>query len=210
MSSYTSHLCINQRIREIFGFSEQFLLGGIMPDLLKDSNVLTRKQSHYIQIVENKKVYHIDCFCQENPFIFEKPYDQIKLGYLAHLIQDKIISEYLKTRLENVTLKDKRFKKYIFLNNMLKPFSVFKKELYSDYKGMEIFLLQENGYDADTLRKLVLSANSSIAFKEIIEKYVYNQNTFNNDFYMIEGLFLEKYQEECINAFQNILYEKRK
>ena len=50
MSSLITHMYIGNRIKEKLGLSDDFLVGQVLPDLLK-INKLKRDESHYIKII---------------------------------------------------------------------------------------------------------------------------------------------------------------
>lgn len=61
-----------------------------MPDIIKISKLKTKKESHYIE--ENEYLPNINRYICVN---MKNGYNQIQLGYLFQLVQDKIWYQYL-------------------------------------------------------------------------------------------------------------------
>lgn len=81
MSSLKMHIAISKKIKEDFNLSSIFLLGAILPDIIK--LIIGNKETTHF---EKQGIIDLDEFISkqknlENEFV---------LGYYAHLIEDKI------------------------------------------------------------------------------------------------------------------------
>ena len=88
MSSLKMHMAISKKIKDELNYSDIFLLGVILPDIIK-LILEDRKVSHF----ENNGIIDLNRFISKQNNLD----NELVLGYYAHLIEDKIWDElYLK------------------------------------------------------------------------------------------------------------------
>lgn len=89
MSSFKMHIAISKKIKEELNYSNMFLLGAILPDIIK-------------LIIGDRKVTHFEehGIIDLNKFINNQNdlENELVLGYYAHLIEDKIWYESYMTK----------------------------------------------------------------------------------------------------------------
>ena len=128
MASLMMHLAISNKLKEIYNYSDDFLVGAIAPDLLK--KVYTRDVTHYIKQIqlegEIRRYPDIDKFLNEN----KEKNDEYFFGYLAHLVQDKIwFNEYMPKVIKRLT----REKCMYIKNNVIVSEREATLDLYNEY-----------------------------------------------------------------------------
>ena len=140
MSSLKAHLAISKKLQKEYFFSDVFLLGTILPDMLKiilkENKV---RDSHFEEYENGMFLPNIDKFCEKY-----KNKNELILGYLIHLVQDRIwFKEYIPKIIDK---KDEN--NYIFIkDNTIHTFDQFRNAIYNDYSIVENYI-KEN-YDVD-------------------------------------------------------------
>ena len=123
MSSLKMHIAISKKIKEEFNYSNIFLLGAILLDIIK-LIIGNRKITHF----EKKEIIDLDEFISKQKN-FE---NELVLGYYAHLIEDKIWYE--------LYMREKYFKLPEYSDN----------KLYNDYSFVDNIFYKDRYIDMDT------------------------------------------------------------
>lgn len=142
MGSIVMHLCISEKIRKKYNYSDMFLVGSLLPDIYKRT-VMTRDESHYIKKIINDgqqiKVPNLEKFMEANK---DKKQEEVVLGYLAHLVEDYIWFKDFsakKVRLIKEDEDDEDKDLYTYRKEDFKithPESEMKIEVYNDYSAL--------------------------------------------------------------------------
>ena len=175
MGSIIMHLCISEKIRQKYNFSDNFLIGSVLPDIYKKVS-MPREESHYLEYVKYKDqtlaLPNIDEYMKLN---ISKNHDEITLGYLSHLIEDRIwfkdfIARYIKFIGQNKSGEDLfRYQKENF--EIIHEDHDMKNELYQDYSYLNKIALSIVPVNIDNIRKKCNSFfNNDIKYLEVINK----------------------------------------
>lgn len=163
MSSIISHIYMADKLKDKYKLKNEFLYGAILPDMLASTEVYNKKQTHYLRKFElngNIGDYpDIERYINEN--YKELPTNQIKQGYLTHLIEDQLwFSKYIP---KLATKKDDDIIIYS-LDNSIHSEKEFSKHIYYDYPIMDRYLLEDRNVNIQMLKKefLMLSKNNII------------------------------------------------
>lgn len=91
MGSYLMHLYVSNKVKEKLGLSTKFLYGSVKPDIIKTINN-DRQGSHYIKVVNiSGEIRELPDISKAIKSVMKLECDnEIKLGYIAHLVQDYI------------------------------------------------------------------------------------------------------------------------
>lgn len=182
MSSFLMHIAISEKIKERFNFSNNFILGAVLPDLNKIL-INNRDKTHYIDDNDTSELPNLNRFIANN--INKK--DEITYGYLCHLVQDKILFEQY--------INDKYKCKEDFI------------EIYNDYSQIDKYIREKNKIDINSvkqeLRKICCNNSELIkVIEESIKEYAIIPNRkikyfTNND--------ADEYFELALNECNKIL-----
>jgi len=154
MSSLKMHIAISKKIKDEFNYSNIFLLGAILPDIIK-LIIGNRELTHF----EKKGIVDLNEFIsKQNDFKSE-----LVLGYYAHLIQDKIWYESYMT------------KKYLKLSEYS------NSKLYNDYAFVDEIFYKEIGIDARTITEMLHEALEKVNIKDICLMDSGVENIINNE-----------------------------
>ena len=123
MSSLKMHIAISKKIKEEFNLSNIFLLGAILPDIIK-LIIGNRKATHF----EKQGIIDLDEFISKQKNLE----NELVLGYYAHLIEDKIWYE--------LYMREKYFKLPEYSDN----------KLYNDYSFVDNIFYKDRYIDMDT------------------------------------------------------------
>lgn len=111
MSSLKMHIAISKKVKEELQLGDLFLVGSILPDVLK-LILHERKLSHF----------EIDQNIDLNKFLLlQDNFNEIVLGYYAHLIEDKIWFELYMNRYRKLEIysDDRLYNDYAFIDNYM-------------------------------------------------------------------------------------------
>ena len=151
MGSLLMHVCVSNIVKEKLNLTNKFLVGTVMPDLIKLEKD-ERTKSHYLKkfVYNNgvKELPDINKFITDNK---DNLNDEEKLGYLAHLIEDRIwfekyIPKYIKCMNNNENLV------ICLKNGCFKDAKQFTNELYSDYMKIGDYIIDK--YNINSKKKI--------------------------------------------------------
>ena len=112
MSSLKMHIAISKKIKEEFNYSNIFLLGAILPDIIK-LIIGNRKITHF----EKQEIIDLDEFIKKQKNLE----NELVMGYYAHLIEDKIWYElYMREKYFKLPeySDSKLYNDYSFVDNI--------------------------------------------------------------------------------------------
>lgn len=189
MASLIMHLCMTQYLQKKYNLKNEILLGAILPDIIKISKLKTKKESHYIE--ENENLPNINRYINVN---MKNGYNQIQLGYLFHLLQDKIWYQYLNE----------------FKNRYNGEYDGFIYKIYSDMNICDKYILNKSNIDEEKfidikLKLEKMSNNSEI--QSCINESLKIRKIENNQIHFITENTLNEYIEKAINECELILKE---
>ena len=137
MASLIMHIVISDIIKKKFALSDKYLLGSILPDIF-DKIDMTRKESHYLDS-KGPEVPNITKFIETNKNNLN---DEITLGYLSHLIEDKVWYNTFITRYVKELMIDQQAVIYI-KDNSVHPIEDFWNTMYKDYDQIDRYLCEK-------------------------------------------------------------------
>ena len=160
MGSILMHLCISDKIRKKYNFGDQFMVGSVLPDILKRTK-MSRDDSHYImRFVEDGYVYRLPDL---NKYIEEHrdniKTDELTIGYFAHLVEDYVWFKYISGLFTKVREDEEekdviRFRSDNF--SIPHPGEEYGIEMYQDYHNMNPWLYKKLDIDIDDFIKKVV------------------------------------------------------
>lgn len=182
MGSLIMHFGITKILSEKYNLKNEILLGSILPDILKISKLETKEESHYIE--KESKLPNINRYIDTN---MKCGYNLIKMGYLFHLIQDKIWYQYLN-ELEN---------------NFNGEHINFENRIYSDMNICDKFILNKLNIDEEKFAELKMNLEKLSNNKKIqqcINKSFRIREIENEHIYFVTEGKLKKYIQESIDS----------
>ncbi len=205
MSSIITHLYLANYIKEEFDFSDKFLTGALLPDILK-AHGEKRNDTHYIQKIEqsNKTFYlpNLKNYASKNPDLLK---NEIKLGYFSHLVQDKIWFKYFIPMFTNY---ENRNCPVQYNDGSLHEYNEYLKDIYSDYALLDTNLLKNNDFKINSKLKNTLIDNLP---NKNLEKVLINnleiQKIIYKDLKLIKNSQMESYLEISKKETKHILTE---
>ena len=151
MGSAVMHLYISSKVKEKYGYNDEFLLGSVLPDIYKKTK-MDRAKSHFLtDVKDGKKSYElpdVERFMKANK---SKTDNEITLGYLAHLVEDKVwFKSIADDYVRYLGVDENGNKTFGFKDEDFKiPHSEeeMKDEMYKDYDYIGDILLREGSID---------------------------------------------------------------
>lgn len=200
MGSLIMHLCIAKKLKEKYKFSDKFVIGELMPDLLKLAGK-DKDKTHYLEeVFENsgvKRLPNVLKYEQDNE---QNLKDEKILGYISHLVQDKIwfdkyIGKYAKTDANNID------KIYYLEYNITKSDKEFTEDIYNDYANVNKYLVDKYNLDIDSVKNTLKHISPDADFSKKINKYL----SVNKNEKIDENIFITK---EDIDTYVNEAVKK--
>lgn len=186
MASLIMHLYLTKDLQEKYNFEDEILFGAILPDIIKIAKLKTKEESHYIE--KNENLPNINRYIDIN---MKNGYNHIQLGYLFHLLQDKIWYQYLNE----------------FENKFNGEHQDFASKIYSDMNICDKHILSRANIDEkkfiDMKRRLEKMSND-IEIQSCINKSLKIRQIENKQIYFITENILNKYIEDAINECELI------
>ncbi|MBR3280569.1 MAG: hypothetical protein IKI57_01805 [Clostridia bacterium] len=137
MASLIMHLVVSDIIKKKFALSDKYLLGSVLPDVFDKVN-MTRKESHYLDC-KGPETPNITKFIEANK---NRLKDEVTLGYLSHLIEDKVWYNSFITRYIKELMIDQQEVIYI-KDNSVHPIEDFWNTMYKDYDQIDRYLCEK-------------------------------------------------------------------
>lgn len=171
MGSLIMHASVGEILKKKYKLSDRFMFGQLLPDLLKLSGK-SRDETHYIkEYIEDstfKKLPDILAFKEDNKEVLK---NEEKLGYLCHLIEDKIwFSEYIPRYAKN----DANDTDLVIYSNEYftsKPKENFVSHLYQDYQNINGYLIGKYNIDTKVIVKMAKEVTDDEEFIKKIKSF---------------------------------------
>ena len=187
MGSLIMHLCVANELKKKYNFSDKFIIGTLMPDLLKIAGK-GQTETHYIEnVIEEDGVKRLPNILKYEQTNHDNIKDEKILGYMTHLIQDKVwfdkyIGKYAKTDANDIS-------KIKYLEyNLIKSDKEFSKDMYKDYENINMYLVNKYNLDINSLKNTINKISPDIEFKKNINSYF----NLNNIDFEKENTFITK------------------
>lgn len=214
MGSIIMHLYISEQIKKKYNFSDEFLVGSILPDV-KKLNGENRDKTHYL--VERKKDRTVFRLPEEDEYIHESKCENnkmIKYGYIAHLIQDKVwFRDYMPVFGEEIGLDSNGDELYVYSKDekkIIRTKQEFLSDVYGDYSVWNTRLKEKFGllnfpsiqsYIKDNLNvneSAIGAINNYINDAENQSKLVFIEDRIMNEYF-------GKCIEECCQKIEKMM-----
>lgn len=201
MSSYIMHIGISDVVKKRLGLTDKFVFGGILPDLLK-SVKQDRDSTHYIETIivdgERRSLPNIQKAIRELDF----EDNEIKLGYIAHLVEDWIwFNNYIPTY---ASVENDGWVKYLNDGTMHKA-SEFSKDIYTDYTNSNKYVVEKCDVDIQTtINNMVEISNNNIDMQPLLQNSVFPENIDVNNNKLITKESIDEYIEVCAREVEKI------
>lgn len=205
MSSIITHLYLANYIKEEFDFSDKFLTGALLPDILK-AHGEKRNDTHYIQKIEqsNKTFYlpNLKNYASKKPDLLK---NEFKLGYFSHLVQDKIWFKYFIPMFTNY---ENRNSPVQYNDGSLHEYNEYLKDIYSDYALLDTNLLKNNDFKINSKLKNTLIDNlPNKNLEKVLIDNLEIQKIIYKDLKLIKNSQMESYLEISKKETKHILTE---
>jgi len=197
------HLYVSEQIRKKYGFSNEFLAGSILPDVKKLAGE-GRDKTHFL--VEKRK-NRVTLSLPEVEDYIEKSKSEgnseIRLGYLAHLIEDKIwFKDYMPVYGDVVGVdqdKDELYACQEGNHKVIKTHDEFVSEIYSDYGIWNPILMSKYGIlDYEKIEDILFTQIGNSNMKKMISGYI-NEQEEDKKIKFITRENMDSYFEKCFN-----------
>ena len=173
MSSLILHIVSSNIIKSKYNLSDEFLAGAIMPDIIKKMTG-DKILSHYMKLEKidtevkgnfNKLVVEAERYIKENE---NEMNSQIKIGYAAHLIEDKIWFEHFVNRYADYSDGTNYVVRFV-KDKKMHTDAEFAEKIYNDYTIIDEYMLEKYNLNIDEIRNKILPYYSDVS-QEIIKK----------------------------------------
>lgn len=169
MGSLIMHLCVANKLKEKYKFSDKFVIGELMPDLLKLAGK-DKNTTHYIEpVIEESGVKNLPNVLRYEQDNRDNINDEKILGYVAHLVQDKVwfdkyIGKYAKTDANDISKVE--YLEY----NVIKSYKEFSEDIANDYKNINKYLVDKYNIEVDSIKKTLKGISPDNEFKKKIDQ----------------------------------------
>ena len=204
MSSYIMHMCVSDIVKRKLNLTDKFIYGSILPDILKMASG-DRNGTHFLSKVkvenDDRNLPVIDKAIHE----LEIEDKEIRLGYIAHLVEDLIwFNDFIPTFAKKVG--DRKYQ-YIRTGE-IKESKCFTEDMYSDYEHCGAYVIERTNTDIETIKKNILeyiTEERCLNFMLDNTKYTESSDIQNNHFMTKECI--DKYIARTTKAVENIMRE---
>lgn len=204
MSSYIMHMCVSDVVKRKLNLTDKFIYGSILPDILKMATG-DRVGTHFLSKVK------IDDYDRNLPVIDKAIHEleiedkEIRLGYIAHLVEDLIwFNDFIPTFAKKVG--DGKYQ-YVRTGE-IKESKYFTEDMYSDYANCGAYVIDSTGTDIETLKKNIteyITEDKCLEFVLDNTNYISSSDIENNHFMTKECI--DEYINKTTKAVENIMKE---
>jgi len=203
MSSYIMHMCVSDIVKRKFNLTDKFIYGSILPDILKMATG-DRVGTHFLSKVmvedDERNLPIIDKAIGELN-IQDK---EIKLGYIAHLVEDLIwFNDFIPTFAKKV-----QNGKYEYLKTgEIKEARVFTEDMYEDYSNSGAYVIESTNTDMESLK-----LNVQTYIKDEYKAFMLDNTNYthgidiNNNHFMVKEC-IDKYILKSAQAVESVIKE---
>lgn len=198
------HICISNIIKSELGLTDKFVYGSILPDNIKYVTG-ERDKTRYIE----SKI--IDGESRELPNIMLaiKALDikdrEIKLGYIAHLVEDYVwFNNYIPKYAKVLDINKIQYLK----DGSIHTTEEYSKAMYADYFNVTGYIMGNYGNTIANLIEDLPRMTDNGKYKEALlvnTKYENSTDLSKNTFITKEDV--DKYIEECVKSVKKIIVE---
>lgn len=165
MGSLIMHIAASKIVKEKYNLSNRFMAGCIMPDIYAKCG-FDRDETHFIDSSKSK-LPNISKFIKTHE---KELNDEFNLGYLAHLIEDKIwlnnyINKYTETINENLV-------KFLF-DGSIHTMDEFDEIIYKDYDYMDSQICNKYNISIDGYKKNIFEYLEEDKVKDKVDEFLY-------------------------------------
>ena len=206
MGSYVMHLCISNIVKKKLNLGNGFLYGSILPDIIKKKKSGSRQSSHFLveRYLNGSKMCLPDIKEAVERIKFED--NEIKLGYIAHLIEDYIwFSEYIPSYAKKIDNE----RVYIFAYNKEVEEKEFGKQIYNDYYNSSGYIINKYNLDIEEIKEYLKNNIDKEEYEIAIKDLNYGGDIKNCRCILPDSLdsYINKCIEEVTNSLKNLLKE---
>lgn len=206
MGSHAMHICVSSKIKDIYNLSDKFILGSILPDLLKRINN-DRRGTHYtkdILLVNNsiKRLPDLERFKRENKDELEKG-DEETLGYFAHLIEDYIWFDKYVSRYIEFKVGESKYV-YMYCKNSMCEVDLWVKAIYNDYAKNEKYIFEKSDFERENIKQRLKNIVTDQQIKDRIEEEIIQYPIdLDAQLQFLTQQQIDEYFEDCIREIKN-------
>jgi len=206
------HLNVSNKLKKKYNFSDDFLIGSILPDIYKKT-IMTRDQSHFLKEVIVRKeskvsLPDLERFMEENK---NNNKDEVVLGYLVHLVEDYIWFRDYSTVYVIYCGQDKNGKEHFRYKKenykVLHGEKHFITRIYSDYSYYDNILSKEENLDLENIKKITSKylKNDKKSIDVINESVIIHDMGNINKTYFITKKDMDNYIKKSLKMSEEIL-----
>ena len=172
MGSYLMHIGITEKVRRKLKLSTKFIYGSILPDLVK-METGDRTGTHFLKTIEDKDgIKRLPVIDDAISILSDKLDKEVRLGYIAHLIEDLL---WFEKYIPSFATKLEEGKKQYLADNSVHSAEEFSKDIYEDYSKINSYMVEKCELDYAKLKQ-ELSKIMSEKEIEFLEKNDHMRN----------------------------------
>ena len=204
MSSYIMHICISDIVRKKHNLSTKFIYGSILPDILKQTGA-DRNTTHYIEKTsvddETRDLPDIPKAIRELKDVdMDK---EIKMGYIAHLVEDYIwFNKYIPSYAKKTDVGTIQYTS----DGSVHTSEEFSKDMYLDYYNAGTYVIDKCKVDIEGIRKTFSNLIKDKDKLEVVLKYTEysSQDKIEENKFMIKES-IDEYISEATEEVEKIV-----
>ncbi|MBR6688391.1 MAG: hypothetical protein IKL68_00030 [Clostridia bacterium] len=150
MGSYLMHIGITEKVRRKLKLSSKFIYGSILPDLIK-METGDRTGTHFLKTkVDEYGIKRLPVIDDAITMLNGKLDKEVRLGYIAHLIQDLLwFEKYIPSFATNL----EEGRKAYLADNSVHSAEEFSEDIYEDYVKINAYMVEVCKLDYDALKQ---------------------------------------------------------
>ena len=150
MGSYLMHIGITEKVRRKLKLSSKFIYGSILPDLVK-METGDRTGTHFLKtVVQGEDVKKLPALDDAISMLSDKLDKEVRLGYIAHLIEDLL---WFEKYIPGFATKLEEGKKQYLADNSVHSAEEFSKDIYEDYSKINSYMVESCNLDYAKLKQ---------------------------------------------------------
>ena len=150
MGSYLMHIGITEKVRRKLKLSTKFIYGSILPDLVK-METGDRTGTHFLKTIEDKDgIKRLPVIDDAISVLSDKLDKEVRLGYIAHLIEDLL---WFEKYIPSFATKLEEGKKQYLADNSVHSAEEFSKDIYEDYSKINSYMVEKCELDYAKLKQ---------------------------------------------------------
>ena len=204
MSSYIMHICVSDMVKRKLNLTDKFVYGSILPDNIKKITG-NRDKTHYINNVLVGKYRRSLPNIQQAIEELDIEDKEMRLGYIAHLVEDLIWFKYF---IPTYAIDLGKNKIQYVKDNSIHMDDEYTSTMYSDYSNSSSYVVNKCGVDIQNLLSSITNLAENDQHKRLIlENTGYPKDTdiTNNTFMTKESI--DKYIEVCTKEVEKVVLE---